>query len=304
MTAQSELAVDYVELRLADAEKDLLQRTLISYRRSLLVTENQYKAGNAPRSAMLTAETTLNTTAASLVDLDRQRTQAEHAIAVLTGQPPAELTIQPIASWTPGPPATPRLVPSTLLQRRPDVAAAERSVFAANAQIGVAVAAYYPDLSLTGSYGLLSVALGALFSGPGTLWSLGAAVSETILDFGARKAAVAEARAAYDETVAQYRQTVLASFQNVEDALAAARVLQDEQPFIAVAAADSTQNVTITLNEFQAGTVDYTNVAVAEATALGAQESLLSIRAERMTEAVDLIEALGGGWSADELGER
>lgn len=281
--------MDYIELRLADANKDLLQRTLVSCRRSLLVTGNQYKAGNAPRSAMLTAETTLNTTAASLVDLDRQRTRAEHAIAVLTGKPPAELTIPPIVNWTPGPPATPLLVPSTLLQRRPDVAAAERSVSAANAQAGVAVAACYPNLALSVSYGVLSVALSTLFSGPSTLWSFGAAVSETILDFGARKAAVAEARAAYDQTVAEYRRTVLAAFQNVEDALAAA---------------DSTQNVAITLNEFQAGTVDYTTVAVAQATALGAQESLLNVQTERMTEAVDLIEAPGGGWSADELETR
>lgn len=304
LTAQSELASDYIELRMTDAEKDLLQRTLHSYERSLTVTENQYKAGNAPRSAMLTAETTLNITRASLIDLDRQRTQAEHAIAVLIGEPPADLTILPIVNWSPGPPATPLLVPSTLLQRRPDVAAAERSAAAANAQIGIAVAAYYPDLTLSGSIGVASLALSTLFSGPATLWTLGAAVSETVLDFGARKAAVAQARATYDETVAQYRQTVLTAFENVEDALAAARVLQDELPFDAAAATASTQNVTITLNEFQAGTVDYTTVAVAQASALGAQESVLNVQAERMTEAVDLIEALGGGWSTDELDSR
>jgi NodT family efflux transporter outer membrane factor (OMF) lipoprotein len=301
LTAQSELASDYIVLRMTDAEKALLQRTLSAYERSLLVTENQYQAGNAARSAVLTAESTLNSTKASLIDLDRQRTQAEHAIAVLIGQPPADLTIQPIANWSPGPPATPLQVPSTLLQRRPDVAAAERSAAAANAQIGVAVAAYYPDLTLSGLYGFAGTALNTLFSSPSTLWSLGADVSETVLDFGARKAAVAQARAAYDQAVAEYRQTVLSAFQNVEDALAAARVLQNEQPFEAEAAAEGLQNVTITMNEFQAGTVDYTTVATAQATALSAQESVLNVQAERMTEAVDLIEALGGGWSADEL---
>ncbi len=223
---------------------------------------------------------------------------------MLTGVPPADLTILPIASWSPGPPATPLLVPSTLLQRRPDVAAAERNAAAANAQIGVAMSAYYPDLPLSGSFGLASAALGTLFSGPATLWTLGAAMSETLLDFGARKAAVTEARATYDQTVAEYRQTVLTAFENVEDALAAARVLQDELPFDTAAASASTQNVTITLNEFQAGAVDYTTVAVAQASALGAQESVLNVQAERMTEAVDLIEALGGGWSADELESR
>jgi len=300
LTAQSELASDYFELRLTDAEKDLLQRTISGYQRALVVTENQYRAGNAAKSAMLTAQSTLSATQASLIDLDRQRTQAEHAIAVLIGLPPADLTIAPIAHWLPGPPVTPLQIPSTLLQRRPDVAAAERSTAAANAQIGVAVAAYYPDLTLSGSYGFASTALSTLFSGPSTLWSLGAVVSETVLDFGARKAAVDQARATYDEAVAQYRQTVLSAFQNVEDALAAARVLQNEQVFVAVTAADSTQNVGLTLNEFQAGTVDYTTVATAQATALAAQESLLNVQAERMTEAVDLIEALGGGWSVDE----
>jgi NodT family efflux transporter outer membrane factor (OMF) lipoprotein len=304
LTAQSELASDYIELRMTDAQKALLQQTVSAYDRSLVVLQNQYQAGNAARSAVLTAETTLNSTRAGLIDLDRQRTQAEHAIAVLIGEPPADLTIAPLANWSPGPPATPLQVPSTLLQRRPDVAAAERSAAAANAQIGVAVAAYYPQLSLSGFYGFAGTALNTLLSRPYSLWTLGADVSETVLDFGARKAAVDQARAAYDQTVAEYRQTVLSAFQNVEDSLAAARVLQDEQPFEAAAAAEGVQNVEIAMNEFQAGSVDYTTVATAQASALSAQESILNIQAERMTAAVDLIEALGGGWSADELGSK
>jgi NodT family efflux transporter outer membrane factor (OMF) lipoprotein len=238
---------------------------------------------------------------ASLVDFDRTRTQAEHAIAVLTGQPPAELTIQPLANWAPGVPTTPIEVPSAILQRRPDVAAAERSAKAANAQVGVAVSAYYPTLNLTGSGGVESSAIQTLFRSSSTFWSLGADLSETVIDFGARHAAVQQAKAQYDEAVAQYRQTVLTAFQNVEDALAAARVLQGEQLLRAQAAAEAVQNVAIILNEYKAGTVDYTTVATAQATALTAQQALSDIQATRMTEAVDLIQALGGGWSSSEL---
>ncbi|MDR3512939.1 MAG: efflux transporter outer membrane subunit [Caulobacteraceae bacterium] len=301
LSAQSELAIDYFQLRMSDADKAMLTETVTAYQKALTVTQNKYNVGVAARSDVLTAQTQLTNAKADLVDLDRQRTAAEHAIAVLIGQPPADLTIEPVADWSPGPPATPLQVPSTILQRRPDVAAAERSAAAANAQIGVAVSAYFPSLSLTADGGVSSGALGALFNSSATFWSLGASVSETLLDFGARKAAVAQYRAAYDQTVAQYRQTVLTAFQNVEDALAAARVLQDEQALRAEAADQAQQNVTITLNEYKAGTVDYTTVAAAQATALSARESLISVQASRMTEAVDLIQALGGGWSADEL---
>lgn len=301
LTAQATLATTYFSLRQTDADKALFEETVAAYARALTVTQNKYNAGVAARSDVLTAQTQLTNAKASLVDLDRQRTQDEHAIAVLTGQPPAELTIAPIPNWTPGPPTTPTLVPSTILQRRPDVAAAERAAKAANAQIGVAVAAYYPNLSLTGSGGVESSAVQTLFRASSTFWSVGADVSETLLDFGARHAAVEQAKAQYDQAVAQYRQTVLTAFQNVEDALAAARVLQDEQTLRAEAAASAVQNVEITTNEYKAGTVDYTTVASVQATALSARQALIDIQATRMTEAVDLIQALGGGWSADEL---
>jgi NodT family efflux transporter outer membrane factor (OMF) lipoprotein len=301
LTAQSELAADYIQLRLADADKALLQETVSAYARSLEVTTNRYKAGVAAKSDVLTAQTQLINAKTSLTDLDRQRTQAEHAIAVLVGQPPVTFSIAPLADWSPAPPPTPLVAPSSLLQRRPDVAAAERSTAAANAQIGVKIAAYFPDLSLSGSYGVSSAAVAHLFSSSATLWSLGADVSETVLDFGARKAGVAEARAAYDQTVAQYRQTVLSAFQNVEDALAAARVLQDEAALDTQSAASAAENQQISMNEYKAGTVDYTTVAAAQATALNAKQALLNVQAERMTEAVDLIQALGGGWSADDL---
>jgi NodT family efflux transporter outer membrane factor (OMF) lipoprotein len=301
LTAQATLATTYFSLRMTDADKMLFQDTVNAYERALTVTQNKYKVGVAARSDVLTAQTQLINAKASLVDFDRQRTQDEHAIAVLTGQPPADLTITPIANWTPGPPTTPTLVPSTILQRRPDVAAAERAAKAANAQVGIAVAAYFPTLSLTGSGGVESSAVQTLFRASSTFWSVGADVSETILDFGARHAAVQQAKAQYDEAVAQYRQTVLTAFQNVEDALAAARVLQDEQTLRAEAAASAVQNVEIVTNEYKAGTVDYTTVATAQATALSARQALSDIQATRMTEAVDLIQALGGGWSADEL---
>jgi NodT family efflux transporter outer membrane factor (OMF) lipoprotein len=301
LTAQSELAVDYFQLRMADADKALLTTTVDGYARALTVTRNKYAVGVAAKSDVLTAQTQLTNAKASLVDLDRQRTAAEHAIAVLTGQPPADLTIEPLPTWMPGPPTTPEMAPSLLLQRRPDVAAAERDMKAANAQIGVAVAAYFPSLNLTANGGVASTALGSLFKSAASFWSVGADVSETVLDFGLRKAQVAQARANYDQAVANYRQTVLTAFQNVEDALAAARVLQAEQALDEQTAADAGENETITLNEYKAGTVDYTTVASAQATALNARQALVNIRSERMTEAVDLIQALGGGWSADAL---
>ena len=301
LIAQGELATEYVELRLIDAEKELLGQAVTAYREALGVTQNKFKVGMAAMSDVLTAKTQLATAEASLTDLDRQRTQAEHAIAVLIGQPPSALTIAPVANWSPGPPPTPVTLPSSLLQRRPDVAASERSAAAANAQIGVKTAAYFPSLSLSGSYGASSSALGALLSSSSTLWSLGADVSETLLDFGARKAGVAEARAAYDLAVAQYRQTVLTAFEQVEDQLAAARVLQNETSTAAEAATEATQNEGITLNEYKAGTVDYTTVAAAQIAALNARLLRVSVQAARMAAAVDLIQALGGGWDTTDL---
>lgn len=301
LSAQAELATDYFELRMTDADKTLLENTVAADKRALDVTRNKYQVGVAARSDVLTAQTQLDSAQASLVDLDRQRAVAEHAIAILVGEPPANLTIERDNDWAPVTPTTPLEAPSTILQRRPDVAAAERSVAAANAQVGVAVAAYYPNLNLSADGGVASAALSTLFKSSSTFWSLGADVSETVIDFGARHAAVQQAKAQYDETVAQYRETVLTAFQNVEDALAAARVLQNEEALSAEAAKAASDNLVISLNEYKAGTVDYTTVASAQAAALSAQESLINLQAERLTEAVDLIQALGGGWSADEL---
>jgi NodT family efflux transporter outer membrane factor (OMF) lipoprotein len=297
LTFQSELAADYIQLRIADAQKALLRQTVEGYAKALKITQNQYAAGTAARSDVASAETTLSNAQASLVDLQNQRAADEHAIAMLTGQPPADLTIQPDPNWAPKVPPTPVALPSTLLQRRPDVAAAERNTAAANAQIGVAVAGYFPALTLSGSDGFASTALATLFRSSTNLWSIGANASETVFNAGGTYFKVKQARAAYDQAVAQYRQSVLSAFQQVEDNLAAAHVLQDELPLRAQASKSADLAETIALNQYRAGTVAYTSVVVAQATALSARETLLTLQGQRMTTAISLVEALGGGWS-------
>ena len=301
LSAQSTLAADYLELRLLDAQKVVLTSTAAAYTKALNITRNQYNAGTVSKGAMLQAQTTLLNAQASLVDLDTQRTASEHAIAVLIGKPPADLTIAPDPTWKPNLPQTPVALPSTLLERRPDIASAERGVAAANAQIGVQVAGYYPNLTLSGSGGLASTNIGQLFNASSELWSIGADVAQTVFNGGLTTALVREAKAAHDQAIAQYRQTVLTAFQQVEDDLAAARVLQTEEPLRQDAANAANQEETIALNEYRAGTVDYTTVVTAQAAALSARQTLLTIQVQRMTTEVSLIEALGGGWSATQL---
>ena len=198
-------------------------------------------------------------------------------------------------------PETPVAVPSTLLERRPDVASAERSAQAANAQIGVQVAGYFPNITLSGDYGFASSALSGLFDASNSFWSIGANAVETVFNAGLTTAQVREAKAARDEAFANYRQSVLSAFQQVEDDLAAARVLQTEEPLRSAASQAADQGETVALNEYRAGTVDYTTVVTAQNAALSARETLLNLRVQRMTTAVSLIEALGGGWSASQL---
>ena len=301
LSAQSTLAADYLELRLLDAQKAVLTSTAAAYTKALTITRNQYNAGTVSKGNMLQAETTLLNAQASLVDLDTQRTASEHAIAVLTGRPPADLTIDPDPNWKPNLPQTPVEVPSTLLERRPDIAAAERSVAAANAQIGVQVAGFYPNLTLSGSGGLANPNIGQLFNASSELWSIGANVAQTVFNGGLTKSLVREAKAAHDQAIAQYRQTVLTAFQQVEDDLSASRVLQTEEPLRQDASNAADQEETIALNEYRAGTVDYTTVVTAQAAALSARQTLLTLQVQRMTTEVSLIEALGGGWSATQL---
>lgn len=296
LSAQSELAIDYVQLRADDELKRVTDVTVEGYKRSLQITQNQYDAGVAAKSDVLTAETQLEQAQAQAVDYIRQRQLMEHAIAVLIGQPPANLTIAP-TDWTLKTLDVPLAVPSTLLQRRPDIAAAERQAANANAQIGVQEAAFFPSLDLTGQYGVNSASLSTLINASATAWSLGASTSETVIDFGARLAQVRAAKATYQEEVAAYRQTVLSAFQEVEDDLASERVYAQELPLRAAAsqAADAAER--IALNQYRAGTVDYTTVVVAQSTALTDRTALVTNQMDEIVASLDLVTALGGGWS-------
>ncbi|HXQ47788.1 MAG TPA: efflux transporter outer membrane subunit, partial [Caulobacteraceae bacterium] len=249
LSAQSTLAVDYLDLRLLDAQKAVLQKTADADAKALAIVRNQYNAGTAAKSAVLQAETTLFNAQASLTDLDSQRAASEHAIAVLTGAPPAELTIAPDPTWGPSVPETPVEVPSTLLERRPDIAAAERNAQAANAQIGVQTAGYFPSITLSGAYGAANSSLDGLFNASNAFWSIGANVAETVFNAGQTTALVREARAQRDQAFANYRQTVLTAFEQVEDDLAAARVLQAEEPLRLAASQAADQEETVALNE-------------------------------------------------------
>jgi NodT family efflux transporter outer membrane factor (OMF) lipoprotein len=300
LSAQSELAVDYIQLRADDEQKRLLDLTVDGYKRSLKIATDQYNAGLTAKNDMLTAQSQLANTQAQAVDLMRQRATLEHAIAVLVGQAPASFSIA-TTDWTLTVPDTPVSVPSLLLQRRPDIASAERRMAAANAQIGVQTAAFFPTLNLTGQYGFSSGSLGSLIGSSTSLWSLGATAAETVLDFGARQARVRESRAAYDQSVAQYRQTVLSAFQEVEDDLAAVRVLSQELPLRREASQDADQAERIAINQYKAGIADYTTVVVAQAAALSARQSLLTTQSSMIAAATQLITAMGGGWNATEM---
>ncbi|HEY5290117.1 MAG TPA: efflux transporter outer membrane subunit [Caulobacteraceae bacterium] len=300
LSAQTELAADYISLRELDEEKRVLDGTVEARTRTLAITQNKYAAGNAARSDVLTARTQLEGAEASNTDLIQQRARMEHAIAVLAGEPPASLNLAP-GPWTLKVPQIPTSVPSALLERRPDIANAERAAAAQSELIGVAVAAFYPNLTLTGDAGLAAPNLGQLFNASSFFWSLGAQAAETIFDAGARSAKVRQARAAYDQAVANYRQTVLVAFQNVEDNMAAQRVYLVEEAQLRAAATDAAANVTITHNEYEAGTVDFTTVATAQVTALQSEDAMVQMQANRLTTAVSLVEALGGGWTTASL---
>ena len=300
LSAQVAVATDYFELRGSDALQRLLEQTVTEYERSLRITQNQYNAGTAARSDVITAQTQLETTRAQAINVGVARAQFEHAIAVLIGHPPAELTL-PAASLAADVPVLPPSLPSTLLERRPDIAAAERAMEEENALIGVQVAAYYPDISLSALYGYVGSPLGSLIQASNRVWSLGAAASETLFEGGARPAAVAAARATYDQSVATYRQTVLTAFQQVEDALSTLRILQQQAVVQDNAVRLARQAVQIALNEYRAGTVAYTTVVTDQATALADEQAALSIQSQRLQASAALIGALGGGWSASEL---
>jgi NodT family efflux transporter outer membrane factor (OMF) lipoprotein len=301
LSAQATLAQSYFALRVQDTQRQLLEATVATYQRSLAIVQNRYAVGVASRADVAQAETQLKSTQAQLVDVGVQRAQLEHAIAVLIGAPVSTFSI-PFEPLTVSLPAIPVGVPSELLERRPDIAGAERRVAAANAQIGVAEAAFYPSVTLSGTLGLVSTAFGDWFSLPSRVWALGAAISETVFDGGLRKAVTEEARAAYDATVASYRQSVLTAFQDVEDNLAALRILEDEARVQDEAVHAARQALTVVLNQYQAGTLSYLDVVVTQTTALANERAAVDIYGRRMTAAVLLIKALGGGWDASALG--
>jgi NodT family efflux transporter outer membrane factor (OMF) lipoprotein len=302
LSAQGTLAQSYWLLRVQDAQIALLKATVDQYQRSLQLTRNQYAVGVVGRLDVAQAETQLNSTQAQLIDSGILRAQLEHAIAVLVGKPPAEFSIA-VTSTPWSFPGIPPGVPSQMLERRPDVAAAERSVVAANARIGVAEAAFFPTITLSAAGGFQSGNFVNLLSLPNQFWSIGAALAQTVFDAGLRSAQKAQADAAYDATVGTYRQTVLNGFQEVEDNLAALRVLEREAAVQDAAVEAARESVTITNNQYKAGTTSYLAVVVVQAAALNNERTALEIVARRLTASVGLVKALGGGWNADQLAQ-
>lgn len=303
LSAQGTLASDYMQLRVADEQQHLLDETVDAFKRSLQITQNQYNVGVVAKADVITAETQLEGAESQQIAIGVTRATLEHAIAVLIGKPPADFTLPP-GTLGNAVPVAPAGVPSSLLERRPDVAAAERQMAAANAQVGVAIAAYFPDLTLNGTYGYASTLASGLIKAPNNFWSFGGSLTDTLLDFGARPAQVRQARAAYDVTVADYRETVLTAFQQVEDELATLRILERQVAVQEQTVKSANLAVQLTLNQYRAGTVAYTSVVTAQATALGDAQTLLTIRQNRLTASVALIQALGGGWDAASLGTR
>jgi NodT family efflux transporter outer membrane factor (OMF) lipoprotein len=296
LSAQAALATNYFALREADNEIALLTTAIAGYERSLTITRNQYEAGIAQRTDVLQAQTQLETTRANLSAIAGQRSRLEHAIALLAGKAPAELTIAP-APWNMTVPAVPLVVPSELLERRPDIASAERAVAAANAQIGIQRAAYFPRLGLTASYGSAGTTLLTLLRTSSNVWSLGLSVAQTLLDAGAIAARVEGAEAARDVAIANYRQTVLAAFQGVEDQLATIRSLAEQDSQRRAASTDADRTEQLTLNQYLQGQVPYTTVVTAQVTALNARQTLSQLVSSQQAAAVALIQALGGGYS-------
>ncbi len=300
LSAQGTLASDYLQLRMADELKRLLDAAASYYTESLRITRNQYRSGTADQSAVSQAEAQLEATQAQAIATGVTRAQLEHAIAVLIGKPPAEFSIPPTEAKI-AVPVIPPEMPSALLERRPDIAASERQIAAANAQIGVAVAAFYPDITLTGDYGTSAVTLNHLLATSSRFWSFGSNLVQTVFDAGVRSAQVEEARAVFDQDVANYRQTVLTAFQQVEDQLAALRVLAQEADVQDRAVAAAFEAARIINNQYLAGTVAYTSVVVADQTALTNAETAVNIRQSRLVASAALIQALGGGWDTTQL---
>lgn len=295
LSLQSELVQNYLQLRVIDEQKRLLEATVEAYRRSLTMTQNQYRAGISGREAVAQAQTQLKSTEADLIDLAWQRAQFENAIAVLMGMAPAEFNLAATDS-VPALPQIPVGIPSQLLERRPDIAAAERSVMAANANIGVAKAAYYPDFTLSLSGGYSSSTFANWISLPNRFWSVGPQLALTLFDGGSRSAELERTEAVYDQTVAQYRQTVLDGFQEVENYMVQLQVYEQEASVRQEALEAARESLRLTSNQYKAGLIAYLDVVNVQATALSNERSVLNVLQSRLIASVQLMAALGGGW--------
>ncbi|KQU85268.1 RND transporter [Variovorax sp. Root318D1] len=312
LSIQTTLAQDYLQIRVIDLQRDLYASTIAAYAKALDLTQHQYAAGTVLRSDVALAQSQFKTADAQAVDLEAQRSQLEHAVAVLTGQAPASFSLPPLASSAQTTaaslssthalhvqlPVTPAGLPSELLERRPDIAAAERRVQAANANIGVAKAAYYPQIVLSASGGFNAGNLASLFNTPSRVWSLGAALAQTVFDGGLRKARTDQAVATYDASVAQYKQTVLGGFQQVEDNLATLRVLDRESALQAEAVQAAQLAERLALSQYRAGTATYLSVVTAQQLSLTNQRTAAQVLGRQLAASVSLIAATGGGWTA------
>lgn len=303
LSQQSELAQNYLQLRVLDAQKRLLDDTVSAYEKAFKLAENQYRAGIVTKADVAQARTQVKTTQAQAIDLKYQRAQLENAIAVLVGEAPSNFQLAE-TNDIPGLPAVPASVPSQLLQRRPDIASAERDVIAANALIGVNKAAYYPDITLSASGGYRNDSLSQLLTTPNRYWSIGPDFAMTLFDGGLISSRVEQAEASYDATVATYRLSVLTGFREVEDYLVQLDVLKEEDVVQQEALDSARESLRLMLNQYKAGTVDFSDVVTVQTTALSNERTVLTLLGSRLTASVQLIAAMGGGWNVEQLGEK
>lgn len=303
LSMHADLALDYFEARSLDAEEQLLNSTVKEYEQALDLNESRFQGGIASEVEVEQAKTQLQTTRAQAIDVGVARAQYEHAVAILIGKPPAEFSLPPLPLTTP-PPHVPVSMPSELLERRPDIAASERLVASANAQIGVAKTAYYPMINLAASGGFESSAITTLINGPSGLWSIGLSAAETLFDAGRRRSVTDQARAAYDFQVATYRQNVLNGFQQVEDNLAAVRILENEAQVQDEAVAAAQRSLDLSVTRYKGGVTSYLEVITAQSAALADEVTAVNILGRRLANTVLLIQALGGGWDRSSLPER
>ena len=303
LSMHADLAIDYFQARSLDAEEQLLNSTVKQYEQALDLTQSRFQGGVSSQVEVEQAKTQLQTTRATAIDVGVLRAQYEHAVAILIGKPPAEFSLPPLPLTAP-PPHIPIGVPSDLLERRPDIASAERLVASANAQIGVAKSAYYPLINLGASGGFESSTITTLLTGPSGLWSVGLSATQTVFDVGRRRALTDQARAAYDAQVAVYRQSVLTGFQQVEDNLAAVRILEDEAKVQDEAVAAAQRSLDLSITRYKGGVTSYLEVTIAQSAALGDQVTAVNILGRRMANTVLLIQALGGGWDKSSLPQR